>query len=141
MTNLKNTATAIALAAVLMVGTASANTETITQNVPQQKQCTVKDTNGIIDIVESFIKGIVLRMPRVFFAPRITLEIPMILFVSLTVHCFCCGAFSVIVSVFAEAVPTIRTAAKAIAVAVFFNFFIFFLLLFFILLKPLFLAW
>ena len=74
MTNLKNTATAIALAAVLMVGTASANTETITQNAPQQKQCTVNDTNGIIGIVESFIKGIVLSMPRAFFAPQITLE-------------------------------------------------------------------
>ncbi len=74
MTNLKNTATAIALAAVLMVGTASANTETITQNAPQQKQCTVNDTDGIIGIVEGFIKGIVLRMPRAFFASQITSE-------------------------------------------------------------------
>ncbi len=74
MKNLKNTATAIALAAVLMVGTASANTETINQNAPQQKQCTVKDTNVIKGIVESFIKGIVLRMPQAFFAPQITLE-------------------------------------------------------------------
>jgi hypothetical protein len=68
MTNLKNTATTIALAAVLMVGTASANTEITNQNAPQQKQCTVKDTNGIIGIVESFIKGFVLRMPRIFYA-------------------------------------------------------------------------
>ncbi len=74
MTNLKNTATAIALAAVLMVGTASANTEPVTQYAPQQKQCMVNDTNGIIGIVESFIKGIVLSMPRAFFAPQITLE-------------------------------------------------------------------
>ena len=74
MTNLKNTATAIALAAVLMVGTASANTETITQNAPQQKQCTVNDTNVIKGIVESFIKGIVLSRPQAFFAPQITLE-------------------------------------------------------------------
>jgi hypothetical protein len=70
MTNLKNTATAIALAAVLMVGTASANTEITNQNAPQQKQCTVKDTSGIIGIVESFINQIVLSMPRIFYAPE-----------------------------------------------------------------------
>ncbi len=70
MTNLKNTATTIALAAVLMVGTASASTEPVTQYAPQQTKCTVKDTNGIIGIVESFIKGIVLRVPRIFYAPE-----------------------------------------------------------------------
>ena len=47
MTNLKNTATAIALAAVLMVGTASANTEITNQNAPQLTKCTVNYTNVI----------------------------------------------------------------------------------------------
>ncbi len=70
MTNLKNTATTIALAAVLMVGTASANTEITNQNAPQQKQCTVNDTSGITSIVESFINQIVLSMPRIFYAPE-----------------------------------------------------------------------
>ncbi len=70
MTNLKNTATTIALAAVLMVGTASASTEPVTQYAPQQTKCTVNDTNGIIGIVESFIKGIVLHVPRIFYAPE-----------------------------------------------------------------------
>ncbi len=74
MTNLKNTATTIALTAVLMVGTASANTEITNQNAPQQKQCAVKDTSGITGIVESFINQIVLSMPGTFFAPQITLE-------------------------------------------------------------------
>ena len=74
MKNLKNMVATGGLMAILMVGTASANTEITNQNAPQQKQCTVNDTNGIIGIVESFIKGIVLRMPRAFFAPQITLE-------------------------------------------------------------------
>ncbi len=68
MTNLKNTATAIALAAVLMVGTASANTEITNQNAPQLTKCTVNYTNVTKGSVGNFIKGIVLRMPRIFYA-------------------------------------------------------------------------
>jgi hypothetical protein len=47
MTDLKNTASAIALAAVLMVGTASANTKITNQNATQLTKCTVNYTNVI----------------------------------------------------------------------------------------------
>ncbi len=78
MKNLKNTATAIALATVLMVGTASASpeasAETITQDAPQLTKCTVTDTNVIKGIVGSFINQILLSMPRAFFAPQIVVD-------------------------------------------------------------------
>ncbi len=66
MKNLKNTATAIALAATLMVGTASANTEILMSDAPQPTQCTVNYTNVIKSMVGKFFREI-LGEPRIFY--------------------------------------------------------------------------
>ncbi len=68
MRNIKNTATTIALAAVLMVGTASANAEVLTSESaqPNPTQCTVEDTNVIEGFLEHLIKEI-LGNPRIFY--------------------------------------------------------------------------
>lgn len=72
MKNLKNTASAIALAAVLMVGTATARpaeeTEITTQIGSQPAQCTVNYTNVIKGIVGNFIKQY-LGNQSAFFVP------------------------------------------------------------------------
>ncbi len=78
MKNLKNITTAIALAAVLMVGTASANTqlgtEITTQDTQKLTRCTVIDTNVIKGFIGKFIKQIVVNMPRAFFVPQIVFD-------------------------------------------------------------------
>ncbi len=75
MKNIKNMVAAGSLMAILMVGTASANTELIMSDAPESKpaKCTVEYST----VIKEFVKDIIIEVlgnPRIFYLPEFESE-------------------------------------------------------------------